>query len=164
MSARATITKKIRQIRGGLEGFFARRRQAAADGLLVKVGLPKGSGTHPSGMAMVELGAIHEFGSEDGRIPERPFLRGTMKKKTREHNALIRDLAKSVGQGRTGTRQALEQLGARAAGDIQEAIADRIPPANAPSTIKRKGSSTPLIDDGDLRRAITHQVFKKGSS
>lgn len=152
-----------RKVAGGLEGLIARRRRARAEGLLVKVGLPRGSGTHgPSGLPVVELGAIHEFGSGDGRIPERSFLRGTMDAKEREHNALIRKLGHAVDTGKQSPRVALEQLGMAAAANIQERIADGIPPANAPATVKRKGSSTPLIDTGALRQAITHQVFKKG--
>ena len=34
-------------------------------------------------------------------------------------------------------------------------------PANAPSTIKAKGSDRPMIDTGELRRAITHVVEEK---
>ena len=33
---------------------------------------------------------------------------------------------------------------------------------NAESTKKRKGSSKPLIDTGQLRKSITHVVKKKG--
>lgn len=52
----------------------------------------------------------------------------------------------------------LDQMGARAAGYCKEAIETGIAPANAPSTIKRKGSATPLIDKGILKNAITHVV------
>lgn len=134
---------------------------ARSDGLLVKVGLPKGSGTHgPSGLPVVQLGAIHEFGSADGRIPERPFLRGTMKKKKREHDAIIQKLARSVIRGGESPRDALTKLGMVASASVQEQIADGVPPPNAPSTIRRKGSSKPLVDTGALRQAITFQVFK----
>jgi hypothetical protein len=41
---------------------------------------------------------------------------------------------------------------------MQQRIADRIDPPNAASTIKRKGSSVPLIDEGILRTSILGQV------
>ena len=37
-------------------------------------------------------------------------------------------------------------------------IASNIPPALAPETIERKGSSVALIDTGQLRSSITWQV------
>jgi hypothetical protein len=52
----------------------------------------------------------------------------------------------------------LDTIGAQAVGFCRDAIANGIAPANAPSTIKRKGSATPLIDQGHLRNAITHVV------
>ena len=144
-----------------MDGVAARFRRAKAEAMKVKVGLPRGSGTHgPSGLPVVTLGVIHEFGSSDGRIPERPFLRMTMRRKRREHYALIRDLAHTVTSGRSTPRIALSQLGAVAAANVQEQIADGTPPPNAPATIRRKGSSTPLVDTGALRQAITYQVFR----
>jgi hypothetical protein len=161
VSARAIVKTIRRKVQGGVDGIQNRIVAARDEGLLVKVGLPKGSGTHgPSGMPVVELGAIHEFGSGDNRIPERPFLRGTIKAKRREHNELIRRLGRAVMTGRESPQIALTKLGMRAAADVQEQIADGVPPPNAPSTIRKKGSSTPLIDTGALRQAITHQVFK----
>lgn len=162
-AAKATLRTVQRKVLGGLDGLQNRLTRFRDEGHRVKVGLPKGSGTHgPSGMPVVQLGAIHEFGSEDGRIPERSFLRGTMRAKQRDHNAIIRRLARSVTLGRQAPTQALAQLGAVAAANVQEAISDGVPPPNAPSTIRRKGSSKPLIDTGALRQSITWQLFKKG--
>ncbi len=142
----------------GLQNQLAKYRDG---GLLVKVGLPRGSGTHgPSGLPVVQLGAIHEFGSPDRGIPERSFLRNTMSAKKREHDALIRKLGRAVISGKESPNVALEKLGMVAAANVQETIADGVPPPNAPSTVKRKGSSKPLVDTGALRQAITHQVFK----
>lgn len=161
MSARAIVSTLRRKIQGGLDGLQNRITRFQDEGHRVKVGLPRGSGTHgPSGLPVVQLGAIHEFGSADGNIPERSFLRSTMESKRREHNAIIRKLGRSVMTGRQDPRVALEQLGMVAAANVQETIADGVPPPNAPATVRRKGSSKPLVDTGALRQAITHQVFK----
>lgn len=52
----------------------------------------------------------------------------------------------------------LERVGLWAQGSIQQRISDGIPPPNAESTIRRKGSSTPLIDTGQLRTSIKYRV------
>lgn len=146
-------------VRGGLDGLQNRIIAAQDAGLKVKVGLPRGSGTHgPSGMPVVELGAIHEFGTE--RVPERSFLRSTIREKRREHNDMIRRLGRNVIRGTETIERALGIVGTVVAANVQETIADGVPPPNAPSTIARKGSSTPLIDTGALRQSITHQVFR----
>ncbi len=43
--------------------------------------------------------------------------------------------------------------------DIIEKINSNIPPPNAPSTIKAKGSSHTLIDTGEMRRSIDFRVI-----
>jgi hypothetical protein len=65
---------------------------------------------------------------------------------------------RTVIEGKRTSDQVLEILGQRAVGQIQERIASGIAPANAPSTVAKKGSSTPLIDTGVLRSSITYQV------
>ena len=37
-------------------------------------------------------------------------------------------------------------------------------PPNSPSTVKKKGSDSPLIDTGEMRKAITHVVRDRGES
>lgn len=163
MSAKAIVATTRKTVNGGLHGLQNRFIEWKNNGAVVKVGLPKGSGTHgPSGKAVVELGAIHEFGSSDGRIPERSFLRGTMKKKRKAHNEIIRKLARSITLGKGTPENALNKLGARVSADVKETIANGVQPPNAPSTVRRKGSSKPLVDTGALRQAITWQVVSKG--
>jgi hypothetical protein len=52
----------------------------------------------------------------------------------------------------------LSKLGIMAQGDIQGEITSLSTPPNAPSTIRRKGSSNPLIDSGEMRGAVTYKV------
>ena len=61
-------------------------------------------------------------------------------------------------KGTLTEEQALNQVGAAVAGMVQAKIASNIPPALAPETIERKGSSVALIDTGQLRSSITWQV------
>lgn len=52
----------------------------------------------------------------------------------------------------------LERVGARFENDILDRIRAHIPPPLSPETIRRKGSTTPLIDTGQLVGSITHQI------
>lgn len=114
---------------------------------------------------MVELAATHEFGSPSAGIPERSFIRATMR---REEDAL-RTTAVQVATGIIDDKLTIEQglglLGAKAATEIRNTIRNSQtegpqPQANAPATIAAKGSSTPLVDTGRLINAITWQVAK----
>lgn len=51
-----------------------------------------------------------------------------------------------------------ENIGMRLENKIREKILSNVPPPNAESTIKRKGSSHTLIDDSILLSSITHTV------
>lgn len=161
--ARASLRSSIRRrlVNGGVPGLVRRVLAAKRGPTRVKVGLPAGSANYPDGTSVFLVGAVHEFGSEDGRIPERSFLRGTMRAKQRELDAIAETVAKKVTRSGGTFEQGLNMLGSVLAAAIQEAIADGIPPPNAPSTIARKGSSKPLIDTGHLRQSITWKVVKK---
>ncbi|MGP2977758.1 hypothetical protein ACTVLL_11495 [Serratia nevei] len=124
----------------------------------VLVGLPAGSGNYEEGAPIVVIGAVQEFGSADGRVPERSFLRVPLRQNQDNIKKGFAALSRKVVKGEISAFQMLDQMGARAVGYCQEAIETGISPANAPSTIKRKGSATPLIDKGILKNKITHVV------
>jgi hypothetical protein len=117
------------------------------------------------GKTVADVATANEFGAvvtaKNGReivIPMRSFIRATID----VHHARLKKLATNVGQGvllgKFTTHQALGLLGVEAEGLMRQRIADGIPPPNAPVTIARKGSSTPLIDKGQLRGSLTHKV------
>lgn len=108
--------------------------------------------------SLLEVAAMHEFGAPGANIPQRSFIRGTVDAKAAEIAAKQTALAKQVAEGELDPRVALERLGASVAGMVQTRIAEGIDPPNAPATVAAKGSSTPLIDTGQLRSSITWQV------
>jgi hypothetical protein len=55
----------------------------------------------------------------------------------------------------------INAIGVKMKADIQEEITTMRTPSLAPETIRRKKSSKPLIDTGQLRAAVTYQVEKK---
>lgn len=138
-----SINAKLRQIK---EQF----RKAG-----VYVGVPKGVGSYEDGLKIAVVGAVQEFGSADGLVPERSFLRIPLRSNHKVFAQIFRQLIPQVIEGKLTMRQLLDQVGAKAASVSQEAISAGIDPGNAESTKQRKGSSTPLIDQGTLRQSIT---------
>jgi phage gpG-like protein len=124
----------------------------------VLVGLPAGTGSYEDGAPIAVIAAVHEFGSADGRIPERSFLRVPLRQNAEGFKKAFQAMIPKVVDGEMTMHQVMSQLGARAVAVSQEAISDGIEPANAESTIARKGSSKPLIDTGALRQSITFVV------
>lgn len=110
-----------------------------------------------SDLTMAELAGIHEFGAPP-RIPERSMLRSTADINQQRYIEMTRTIAHGVSLGRASLRDGLGILGSAYAADVQERISNFIPPPNAPRTIARKGSSVPLINSGELRQHIDHQV------
>lgn len=147
-------------IRGpGLGPTVARLRGLV--GLRVDVGVmgPDAAQPHsgPDGLTLAGVAAVHEFGSADGRTPERSFLRATFDANRSRYAAQARRVAGRVLAGEA-PGPLLEALGLGIAGDVQERIAAGIEPALAPATVARKGSSKPLIDTGRLRQSISSRV------
>jgi len=103
------------------------------------------------------IAATNEYGSEDGRVPERSFLRATADANAAAYTDALTEAVDAHNMGRTPLKKGLARLGARVEGDIKAFMTDLQDPPNAPSTIARKGSSNPLIDTGRLRGAIAHK-------
>lgn len=133
----------------------------------VYVGLPKAVGNYGNdededGPSIAMIGAVHEFGSADGVIPERSFLRVPLKAAKKVIDAIIKNELPKVVSGGQSMDNLLYKLGAKGAAISQEAIVASIPPPNAPSTIAGKGGkSTPLIDSGVMKGKITYQIGDK---
>lgn len=105
-------------------------------------------------LTMAQLGAVQHFGTEDGRIPARPWLDIGVESGTQE----ILDTIRSGASRGLPLDAVLEQVGVVAVGAVQEYMTDLKTPPNAPSTIERKGSDNPLIDTGAMRAAVSYAV------
>ncbi|MGL5773939.1 MAG: hypothetical protein ACRCYB_01160, partial [Aeromonas veronii] len=124
----------------------------------ITIGIHEGSVQPESGdLTMAQLGAVQHFGSEDGRIPARPWLDVGVESGTQDILDTIRSAA---GRG-LPLDAVLEQVGVVAAGAVQEYMTDLKTPPNAPSTIERKGSDNPLIHNGHMRGAVSYAVIRE---
>lgn len=108
------------------------------------------------GLTVGDVATFHEFGLG---VPERSFIRNYVDRSKQAAQALARRCAEAVAKG-VPAEAALNIIGMSHASAIQEMIADGIDPPLAEETIKRKGSSTPLIDTGQLRASVTWRIAK----
>ena len=115
-----------------------------------KVGVPSDTNAPVESINLATLAMILERGTADGHIPARPFLTQTLAENAEKYTALF---AKQFESG-ASAEQALNVVALVACADVQQNIVDGDWVANAAATIKRKGSSKPLIDKGTLRQSI----------
>jgi hypothetical protein len=132
---------------------------------------PDGEKIFDDEVTNVLVAAAHEFGTADGRIPPRSWLRAYVDENRARIRKMIRQLQRQVIEGKINHQRALDLLGAKMAGEIQARIARGIPPALAPSTKAAragpdKGHSgprdfTPLLDTGQLRQSVSWETRRR---
>jgi len=140
--------------------------QAALHGLgdkAVKVGIlgSKAEVADDEGFTLAERAAVHEYGTADGSVPERRWIRGTFATYEQELIALQVKLAKAFFTGSLNANQALGQLGVWAANKVKTHVKqDDLMPPLKPATIAAKGSDRPLIDTGLMVNSVSYEVVK----
>lgn len=103
-----------------------------------------------------EVASFNEFGLG---VPERSFIREAVDDKEQLIKQKLRSIAEAIRKDpRKSVKVGLGQFGNWLAGGMKQRIEDWIPPPNAPATIARKGSDTPLVDTGQLRSSITYDI------
>lgn len=93
------------------------------------------------------------------KSPSRPFMRKTYDRRKRQTEKLMDKYALLVMDGRLTIKQALSTMGEIYVGFIKDQIRNGSWAPNAPSTMKMKKSSRPLIDSGEMIGATTHKEF-----
>lgn len=137
-------------------------RLTKLDGDEVRVGL-FGGGKNP------KVGAFNEFGvrgqnevSDKWRIQPRPWNAGTVSRNKKAYKGKMGAIWGTTQKGSIPRRIALEKFGLGVASDMKTTISRSIGlKPNLESTRKRKGSKRPLIDTGQMRRAITSKVVSR---
>lgn len=99
-----------------------------------------------TGASAALVAATNEYGRPEKGQPPRPFIRSTVRKRSRQW----KDLAASVFNRTEDWNKILDEVGVTIADDISETIAKWKEPPNAPSTIKKKGFNDPLVDTGNM--------------
>lgn len=106
----------------------------------------------------------HEFGNE--RVPERSFLRSTVKKNGEKYAQLAAKISKKIVDGESAER-AMQYLGDVIAADVKETLIRGVSPPLKDATVKQKKRAgyarpaTPVYATGETYEAIGRRVGVK---
>ena len=119
-----------------------------------KIGVQQGAVHKGKGTSdLVKIAAANELGTK--HIPSRPAHRIAFDINQTRINEFKGRLYDRVIGGMKANK-ALGLLGEFHTANIKRSITKLRTPPNKPSTIKKKGSTNPLIDTGQMRTSITH--------
>jgi len=110
---------------------------------------------------------VNEFGTNkagknnDVTIPERSFIRSTYNRQYKKVGQRFDQIFVSISKGNYNIIPRLKLIGLEQETETKKTITDMRTPENAESTIAKKGSSHPLIDTGEMRSKISHEVKNK---
>ena len=125
----------------------------------VRIGFLAGS-TGSNNESIPLRAALNEFGHRmpnGAVVPPRPFFRNMIAANSPDWPEAIGDrlVANNYDVAKT-----LDEVGEAIKGQLQQSIRDLTSPPLAQSTIDRKGSGKPLIETGDMVKAVDHEVTK----
>lgn len=169
----AAERNKVVVVDHGWNDLFAAVKSMKGEGAYAKVGVLVDSeegGLHEEGahLSVAEIAAVNEFGTEDGHVPARSFIRSTFDEQRESlaemaRKTFLQILLPAKGEKMTLDR-ALGLLGAKLAAEIKKKVTkgDGVPPPNAPRTVAAKGSSRTLVDTGRMIGAVTWTIMRGG--
>ena len=131
--------------------------------LEVRIGYQRGqaaSDDDNSRADLVDIAMWNELGTVN--IPSRPFMRDSVDKHIPAINHMLAAQKDALLEGATAEK-ILNTVGLFQQDLIQTEIEKGDFVANAPSTIKKKGSDKPLIDTGTMKNSVHYYIAKKGS-
>lgn len=139
------------------------RNMRKIDAKAVKVGIQAGDKASDGKTDLAYVANLHEFGSPGGKIPERSFIRSAIDKNEHKIDNLSDGLALKILGGYVTVCGALDLIGLKVTGMIQEQITDGDYVPLAPATIRRKKnhSDKPLIDTGHMFQSVRHVIEDK---
>lgn len=132
---------------------------------MLSVGLPKGSLPYPDGTSVIMVGFWNEFGSADGEIPARAWLRtGAHENRDKWVQMARRIVKKSVQSGKNPIN-AFALLGHQMESDIKNSIAagEWAPNQGAYGEWKQAhGYTKPLMVTGHMRASVRYVISEAG--
>lgn len=123
-------------------------------GKQVKVGIQAGSGSH-DGVNILDIAIYNHFGTRN--IPSRPFVSDCFDKNQGQISEAKKRIVYRVMEGMPASA-GLAQLGQWYQDVLKGHIRNGGWVPNAPATVKRKGSSRPLIDTGQLVNSVRWEI------
>lgn len=110
----------------------------------------------PARLLLVDVATFMEFGTR--HVPQRSFIRANDAINYRKYRNMIEEIKDKIIFGNMKMSVGLGLLGEQVLIDIRERIRSGIKPDLDPKTIAKKGSSTPLIDTGQLINGLGYYV------
>lgn len=129
------------------------------NGVAVKVGFLSGA-TYPDGTPAAMVAAVNEFGDPGRNQPPRPYFRNMIQLNKSSWGKMVYAALK---QSDFDPEQTMEICGEIIRGQLQQSIRNFDSPALAASTIRRKGSSKPLVETGHMLNSVDFEVDTNGS-
>lgn len=131
----------------------------------VTVGIHSVEGTKIEGasLTIAEIMTIHEFGSDDGKIPQRSWLRAWFDESAAKNSSRLKVLGTRVAKGEVSALQAARQFGAVCVGEIQKRWATHPWAPLSESTLARnpnRQANSALTDTGQSRLSVTFKVHQ----
>ncbi|MCD8397538.1 MAG: hypothetical protein LUD12_10245 [Lachnospiraceae bacterium] len=126
--------------------------------LEVRVGFQEGVMTADGEASLAEIAAYNELGTSN--IPARPFMKQSFENHQGELQKACDQVNTALANGGTAG-EALQPLGVYLKGLVQDEILEGGFKPNAASTIKKKGSATPLIDTGHMRQSVNYEIKER---
>lgn len=129
------------------------------EGSSVQVGyFPDQKSNTDASIYLAGIAAVHEYGSPKRGIPQRSFLGANADKNRAKYQELLETKLSAVMLNKIPLEKALSAVGVIIVGDVKTFITNLRTPPNKPSTIARKGSSSPLIDTGYMKNQVKFKV------
>ena len=119
----------------------------------------EGSAAEEDGTTVLDVAHFMEFGTDS--IPPRSFVGDYSDENIDKNRERLRKIGKAVVKGTLPSMEiGMNRIGLLLVSEMQARIRSGIAPELSPATVERKGSSTPLIDTGQLWTSIRHKVTK----
>ncbi len=153
MSARVTFTVVKEFDRTWLQQL---KKKVERKNNTVYVGYTGEAGCYESGASVAQVAMAHEYGT--ATLPARPTLIPAIVNNRDKYCALLADSLRKMLRDESSAAQALMLLGNQAAADVRVLIFHGPHVPLQAATIKRKGSSAPLLDTDLMVQSVTWEL------
>lgn len=110
---------------------------------------------------LVGVAATNEFGSASRKIPERALFRITFKQIESKIGQMLGAGGSRIFLGISSVEKTLYDIGEFVEKKLKENLMNKMPPPNAPRTIRKKGFDHPLLETGQLLNNINHREIRR---
>lgn len=152
------MTSSVRDVDRGYRKTLESIEECGKIAITIGVHAEEGGAPSGAGLTVVEVAEINEFGLG---VPARPSISAWADEQGPDFVRRMRDEAANAARAKVSPAQRLDALAQVGAGMVQAKISGGVPPPNAPATIAKKGSSTPLINTGQFRSSIRGKAGSK---